>query len=64
MIRKTFRVILALIWIIMLTWIWLDIGHKVTDELGLKIGLTCAWIFVTWMGYELKHAKEMPEDFE
>ena len=68
-LRRLVNTILWIAWIIIGSFIWCNIGEaseEVTqfrDKLWLQIVLTVAWLFITWMAWELKHAKEYPPDY-
>lgn len=57
---KTARnIVLALAWLILLS-----ICICNPDRLFWKIALPCILAFITWIGYELRNAKEMPGDYD
>ena len=57
--KTTITIILGIAWIIICSLIWANL-----DKLWLQIVLTVVWLFITWMAWELKHAKEYPPDYD
>ena len=68
--KTTVKVILIIAWLILLSLIWANIGElseEVTqfrDRLGLKIALTAAWAYFSWLAVCLHRATDMPEGFD